>query len=464
MRTLIFSFAFASIIISVFGSSEEAIAEQIYIPVGEARVKKSVLAFADTKYLSLALAGSAGIDTGDKTGLTRAIHDTINGDLDFTNLFKLQSKDAFIEKSNAGLTLDTFRISDWATIGTEFLIKTGITINGSHLTYEMRLYDVLGAKQIVGKRYVGMTNEPAVVAHSAANDIVQALTGKPGIFFTKLAMVCDKTGAKELWVTNFDGSNPKQITNHRTLVIGPTWNPSNKKIAYSMISKNRKNIKNIDLRELDLRTRDSTLLSNRKGINSGATYSPDGKHIALTMSFLGNPEIFLLDPGTKDAVRLTKSMGFDVDPSWSPDGGKITFVSSRSNQPMVYSASISELKKEPRSATRLTFAGKYNATPSWAPSGNKIVFAGYNENHFDLFLMNTDGTTLERLTKDEGNNEDPSFSPDGNFIAFSSNRAGQKNIYIISVDGMYTRRVTFGLGNCVSPRWSPNSSSVIDIK
>lgn len=416
---------------------------KIYIPVGEARVKKSVLAFPETKYLS------SGLDSGDSRGLARTLKDLITSDLEFTNLFTFQSPAAFIEKPGAGVTLDTFRVSDWTTIGTEFLLKTGITINGESVAYEARLFDVLGAKQIHGKRYVAKADESRLLAHTIANDIIEALTGRPGVFLNKIAMVCDKGGHKEIWLTDFDGSNPKQLTRHGTLAFAPAWSPDNSKLAYSLYTRNAKNIKNIDLYEYDFNSGKARLLSNRKGINSGADYSPDGKRIALTMSFLGNPELFLLDPRSLEVSRLTKSLGFDVDPAWSPDGRRMAFVSSRSNQPMVYAMS-----SDGSGITRLTFAGVYNATPDWSPDGRKIAFASHLEKHFDLFVMNADGTALERLTKNEGSNEDPRYSPDGNFLVFTSNRTGQKNVYVISVDGQNTRRITYGLGNCEAPRWS----------
>lgn len=428
-------------------------AGQIYIPVGEARVKRSVLAFPDTKYIS------TGLDAGDPRGQARILREHILNNLNFTNLFTMQSPSAFIEKAEAGITLESFRISDWTTIGTEFLVKTGVTLTAGNISYEMRLYDVLGAKQILGKRYVAKQNEIKILAHTVANDIVSALTGKPGIFFTKLAMVCNKTGKKEIWVADFDGSNPRQLTSHGTLSFAPAWSPDNRKIAYSLYTKNNRNVKNIDLYEYDFTSRHSRLLSNRKGMNSGAAYSPDGRFIALTMSFLGNPDIFLLDPGSREVTRLSRSLGTDVDPSWSADGRRLAFVSTRSNQPMVFTGDVEAMKTNPGAATRLTFAGVYNATPSWSPVGNKIAFASMAEKHFDIFMMNTDGTGLERLTKNEGSNEDPHFSPDGNFIAFTSNRTGQKNIYVISVDGQNTKRVTYGLGDCEAPKWSWASSA-----
>lgn len=416
-----------------------AFAGPVYIAVGEAKIKKSVLAFTDTK-----------VDSSKKDAKTSAktIKELLLHDLDYTNLFEFQNPDAFLDKGE-GLSLDQFKMADWSTIGTEFLIKTAIVQKGSKIEYELRLYDVLGSKQILGKKYDATVSDIKTLSHTAANDVFEALTGKRGIFLNKIAMVCDKTGHKEIWMTDYDGANPKQVTNHRTLAFAPAWSPDNRYLAYSLYTKNRKNIKNIDLFEYDFQTRKSKLLSNRRGINSGADYSPDGKKIALTMSFLGNPEIFLLDRKSLQVSRLTKSIGFDVDPHFSPNGEQFAFVSSRSGKPMVFVA-----KKDGTGVNRITFAGEYNATPRWKPDGSRLVFAGHLEKHFDLFLISPNGLNLERLTKDEGSNEDPHFSPDGNFIIFTSNRTGQKNVYVITLDGTKTTRLTYGLGNCEAARFS----------
>jgi TolB protein len=280
--------------------------------------------------------------------------------------------------------------------------------------------------------------------------VVEALTQQPGIFLTKIAMSCERNHRKEIYMMNFDGTDVKQVTQHHSIAFSPAWSPDGTKLAYSVYTKHRGNIKNIDLYEFNFATSSYRPLSNRKGINSGAAYMPDGSgRIALTMSFLGNPEIFLFNPANETVTRLTKSFGFDVDPIFSPDGKTIAFASSRSGQPMIY-----RMDADGSNVKRLTYAGHYNATPTWSPINNKIGFAGDIDGHFDIFIMNPDGTNIERLTKNQGNNEDPFFSPDGNFLVFSSNRTGQSNIYVMNVDGTFVKRLTYGLGNCAAPKWS----------
>jgi TolB protein len=411
---------------------------QAYIPVGKAKTRKSIIAFPALRVTA----------TGQDEA--RTISNTVTSDLTFMDLFTFLSPAAFLEPSTAGLAPGSFQISNWSKVGAEILVKGSVDIEKGALKLESWVYEAASGKVLLTKRYVASPNDARKVGHSLANDIIEAITGKAGIFDSRIAMSCAKRGGiKEIYVMDFDGTNVRQVTNHRSTAISPAWSPNGTRLAYSVYSKRADNVKNIDLFELDFSANAIRKISNRKGINSGAAYHPRTGAIALTMSFLGNPEIFAFDPIKNTVERLTSSFGFDVDPTWSPDGKKLAFVSNRSGMPMVYSMDTSGSKVE-----RLTYAGRYNATPSWSPKGDKITFAGWIDGRFDIFVMNSDGTHIERLTKNQGNNEDPFFSPDGNFIVFSSNRAGQKNVYVMNTDGSFVKRLTYELGECVSPKWS----------
>jgi len=449
---------FGLISLQLFNLDVEA-ADPVYIPVGAAKIKKAMVAFPEIQS-----------QNGIAKGLAKDISETVIRDLTFMDLFKFLDPNAFLENvsqpgqaGQAGIAPGSFKMKDWTGIGVEFLIKSAITLSEEspqNFTWETFLYDTFGAKQILTKRYTAKRSEVKNLAHTFANDVIQSLTGSPGIFLTKIAMTCDMTGKKEIYVMNYDGTEARQVTRHRSIAFAPAWSPDGTRIAYSLFNRHANNIKNIDLYEFNFTTNTIRLLSKRKGINSGAAYSPDGKKIAVTMSYQGNPEIYLLDLATQNVTKLTQSFGVDVDPAWSPDGQQIAFVSSKTGMPMVFTMKVAD-----KTTQRLTFAGRYNATPSWSPRKNKIAFAGWIDKFFDIFLMNPDGTHIERLTKDQGNNEDPVFSPDGNFLAFSSNRTGQKNIYVMNTDGTFVKRLTFGMGNCVSPKWSyPPVSQVSDVQ
>ena len=421
-------------------SPTSAHAAGAYISVGKAKVKKTILAVAPIQW--------DGVER-PREDWKEIIKETITRDLTFMDYFRFLPESEFKEGSGAGMLPSTFKFADWSSVGAEFVLKSTLSTDKGAVRLDAYFYDPVKGVQLFAKRYVASTDHIATIGHYLSNDIIEGLTGTPGIFLTRIAMSCDRTKKKEIYMMDFDGSNVKQITRHGSIAFAPSWSPDGTRLAYSLFTKHANNQRNIDLFEFNFSNNTIRLLSNRTGINSGAFYAPDGKSLILTMSFLGNPEIFSLDTVKRSVKRLTRSYGFDVDPSWSPNGKRITFASSRSGKPMIYSmnADGSDLK-------RLTFAGRYNATPSWSPSNNKIAFASWIDEGFDIFLMNPDGTKLERLTKDQGSNEDPQFSHDGNFLVFSSDRTGSKNVYVMNIDGTFVKRLTYGLGNCVTPRWS----------
>lgn len=414
----------------------------IKVAVGEARVKKSRIAFPSVYNAK----GSA-----DPSGYLREIRDITTEDLAFSGLFEFMDPAAFIENPAAsGAAPGTFKFSDWATINAQFLLKAEGKVSGRDITLETYLYAVSSGKTLLSKRYTARPDSLRKLAHSVSNDVFFALTGMKGPFTSKLAFVSDVSGKKEIYIMDYDGQNRVQITTRRSITMAPAWSPDGRHLIFSSVAADRKNVRNHNLYRYTLSSGKIEMLSNKKGINSGAQYAPSGDKIILTMSFLGNPEIFTLDPDSKVAKRLTENFGMDVDPSYSPDGRSIVFVSDRSGRPMIY-----KMNADGTNPTRLTYAGYYNATPSWAPGGNKIAFAGWDNNKFDIFIMNTDGSTIERLTKDMGNNEDPHFAPDGYFIVYSSNRQGKKNLYITNTDNTVHRQITANFGNCEAPKWGP---------
>jgi TolB protein len=405
-----------------------------YIAIGSAKVKKTTfnLSFPSSPQKS-----------------AFALPEKIQQDIQKTIRSDLLFYDDFVFQENAAdMTLQI----DKTTLENKMLFLTLQLINN---TTKQKKWE---------KSYQASLASMKTLAHTIANDMVLSITGSPGVFLSKIAMCCEIQRAtspakKEIFLTQFDGSQTQQITFDHSLALSPAWSPDGSRLTYSVYQGRKNGTKNIDLFELDLKTHKRRLLSNRKGINSGASYSPDGKKLALTMSYSGLPILHWLDLQTLLASRIPNTTAYDVDPCFSPDGKNLAFVSLReSSLSMIFSMKPSA-DWSSSIVERLTYAGRYNATPSWSVN-NKIVFSGWIDRSFDIFIMNADGTQIERLTKNQGNNEDPYFSPDGRFIVFSSNRVeGKKNVFVMNTNGTFIKRLTYGMGNCVSPKWSSNISS-----
>jgi Tol biopolymer transport system component len=77
----------------------------------------------------------------------------------------------------------------------------------------------------------------------------------------------------------------------------------------------------------------------------------------------------------------------------------------------------------------------------WSPDGTKIVFARRSEKGVQIFVMNTNGSGVTRLTNGPGRNDLPEWSPDGAQIAFISKRDGNRELYVMNADGTSEKRL-----------------------
>ena len=333
------------------------------------------------------------------------------------------------------------------------------------LQFHIKSYSVAQKDDIFEKQGTLTKSNVRIEGHSIAHDIYVRMTGKrQSIFKSKILFVSDRVGrqrknpVKELYIMDFDGANKRRLTYHQGLVISPAISPDGTKVLYSLIKKRnrRQGKRNVNLYLLDIKTKKTVKISSRRGLNTGAVFMPDDKNLILTLSHVGNAEIYVMNLKSRSLKRLTFHYTPDVDPSVNKRGDKMVFLSGRPGMPMIYTADTHGLEKNVK---RISFVGKFNATPRFSPNSQEIAFSSWLDGRFDIFRINTDGTGLYRLTKDFGSNEDPTWSNDGEFIAFTSQRvlSRQKalhNIYVMERDGEIVGSITHNFGNSTSPRWS----------
>ncbi|MGE0527464.1 MAG: translocation protein TolB [Bdellovibrionales bacterium] len=433
---------------------------QIYIDVGKAQVKKSLVALTPLLYVGTQATNKAHIKAGDD------LYKVIFNDLDVSGFFTFIKPDAYLEDpSKVGLRPAPgdpkgFNFNNWKTIGTDFLIRSAYQLIGSELSLEAYVYHVPTAKLIMGKTYKGPTSANRRIAHTFANDLVKALTGKNGMFLSKLvASRQESDGKKEIWISDWDGANAKQISFHNSIAISPTWSHKGDKIAYTAFALHKaQKVRNADLFLYEINTGKRYLVSYRKGINSGANFLPGDAFLLLTLSKGGNADIYKMTADGKALTPITHGPNgaLNVEPAISPDGKTIAFSSDRLGNPQVFL-----MNADGSNVRRHTRVGKYNSSPAWSPDGKTLTFATQEGQHFDIFTIGVDGTNLKRLTDSKkpngkpASNESPSWSPDGRHILFTSNRTGRFQLYVINADGTNERQITNDIYNWDKPEWSP---------
>jgi len=331
--------------------------------------------------------------------------------------------------------------------GVSVLVWGTMAPKGADLLLRGRMYDGGHGGSVDERQYVGAPDVVRLLAHRLADELVLKYTGERGIARSKIAFVSEQGGGRELYVMDYDGHVPRQVTADGFLNLMPRWSPDRRYMvftAYRTLDR-----QNIDL--LELSTGKRWTLVSQPGLNITPAVSPDGSWIAFASSQDGNAELYKLDTRTKALERLTFHAAGDLSPTWSPTGREIAFTSDRGGGPQIYlmSADGSNIR-------RVTFDGDYNAAPAWSPRGNWIAYVCRTaERQYKLCLISPDGQKRQQITTGGGVDDSPTWSPDGRHLAFSSTRDGKSHIYMINGDGTELERLTSGGGHHSSPSWSP---------
>ena len=194
-------------------------------------------------------------------------------------------------------------------------------------------------------------------------------------------------------------------------------------------------------------------LTETKGYDAEAVYSPQGEKIIFTSVRSGDLELFLMNPDGSGVEQLTDEKGYDGGAFFSLDGQWIVWRASRPKgkdlkdyqalladgliHPSNLEIYIMHLKE--RKPIQLTNNGAANFGPYWHPDGKHIVFSSNKDDpkgrDFNLYVINIENRKIEQITYYEGFDGFPMFSHDSKKLVFASNRngkvKGETNLFIV---------------------------------
>ena len=239
---------------------------------------------------------------------------------------------------------------------------------------------------------------------------------------------------------------PRVILESTQPIMSPAWSADDQWLSYVSFE-NRVSAVYIQR----VRTGERRLVSARAGVNGAPTFSPDGTHLALTLSGTGgNLDIWLLDLSTQALTRLTDDPAVDTEAAWSPDGKSIYFTSDRAGGPQIYRLEIAN----PRHVQRITFGSNYNARPRVSPDGASIGFVTREGSNYRIAVQDLASGTVSILSHGSLD-ESPSFAPNGATIIYAGRDGALGTLQTVSVDGQVTQRLTASQGELREPAWEP---------
>lgn len=189
----------------------------------------------------------------------------------------------------------------------------------------------------------------------------------------------------------------------------------------------------------------SVRLTSHPGMETFASFSPDGEWIAFTGSYDGGFDVYIIPAAGGEPKRLTFHPAYDRVVGWTHDGASVIFVSTRELYNELFSVRIAGGYPEKLMLDRVSYA-------SLSPNGRKAAINRFSTDRMnwkgykggtqqDIWIADLNGKRFEKITDWEGYDNFPMWR--GGQIYFNSDRKdGRMNLYVYDIESGNTNRCT----------------------
>jgi Tol biopolymer transport system component len=210
-------------------------------------------------------------------------------------------------------------------------------------------------------------------------------------------------------------------------------------------------------------------------------FRASGKERRYSWDYDPEMEIYVRSAKTGMLRRLTNKRGYDAEASYSPDGQWIVFSSTRQAYERPLSATeqkqldtdpsyfaeiyIMRADADGSGPKRLTNVPGYDGGPFFSPDGKRFIWRRFDEAGLiaDVRTMNLDGSDERQITDFGAMSWAPYIHPSGQYVLFASNKLGFENfeIFMVDIDGKKEPvRVTYSDGFDGLPVPSPDGTQL----
>jgi TolB protein len=304
-----------------------------------------------------------------------------------------------------------------------------------------------GGEELLRQRFAGRTLAEALAG--AADTAVQRTTNLPGWFSGSMVFVSDRSGHKEIYLSDMLTQRASQLTDDASQSVLPTIAPDGSQLLYTSYFRNGFP----DLYSIDLSTLQRKIYSSFRGMNTGANFSADGRRVALILSGSGNAEIYTANAMGGQFQRLTRTKALEADPEWSPDGRQLAFTSDEMGRPQIF-----VMNADGSSRRRLaTNVSRNCSQPTWNPRDpRKIAFTAAVGRDFEICLFTMGEGDAKVLTRGVGDTIEPTWLPDGRHLIVTQRTAASSRLAILdSATGSVVPLTPPSWGRCEMADFSP---------
>ncbi len=234
----------------------------------------------------------------------------------------------------------------------------------------------------------------------------------------------------EIYTIQADGTNLTRLTDG----LDPAWSPDGSQVAFARWS---------DQKGVYIVNADGGGESLIYGWDEARTpdWSPAGTSLVFTRQYGQDPEsiskisVFHLESGQfMDLFSQDRS----YSPAWSPDGSRLVYASDRGLHWTSTELSAQAASSDPAGLSLASKPG--DGAPAGSPDGQRVAFHTWQHDHYEICVMNSDGSGRLRLTESSVvaarsvNSASPTWVGNDH-IAYLTDRSGSWELYIMRADG-----------------------------
>jgi TolB protein len=179
-----------------------------------------------------------------------------------------------------------------------------------------------------------LSGKPDILSHNLTSGARKAVARFPGMNSSpaispdgrRVAMILSKGGNPNLYVSDLDGSNLKQLTHTREGESSPCWSPNGRTICFTSRQSGKPQLFTVSTDGGAMQRLPAAGVSN----TSEPDWSPDGKYIIFTAN-MGGFQICVV-PMEGSGRGTATSLVAGEDPVWAPNSRAVMFVKNVNNR------------------------------------------------------------------------------------------------------------------------------------
>lgn len=300
--------------------------------------------------------------------------------------------------------------------------------------------------------------------HKLMDTVHKDLFGKEGIaslrlIYTQRTKNMTEKGLdwlSEIWISDADGGNARQVTSEKSYCLSPYFLPNSAEEFFYVSEKSGQS----KIYRASLSKPRGELMVELRGNQALPSLTKKGTQMAFITDVAGRPDLFVqnFDSNGKMAGKARQlysaPRATQATPTYSPDGRQLAFVSDKDGPPRIYLLDVISPKETKRIRPQLlTKKNRENTSPSWSPDGTKLAYSAKVDGVRQIWVYDFLTEEEVQLTTGPENKENPSWAPDSFHLVYNTESEDTCELYLTHLNQAEPLQISKGPGQKRFASW-----------